>query len=264
MIIDFHVHCFPDSLASRAVAELAQCSDIKPWIDGTVEGIKESMKRAGISKSVVLSIATKPSQVEKINLWAKSILEEDIIPFGSIHPLYEDYKNELRRIKEYGLKGIKFHPDYQGFFVDDENMFPIYEAAFELGLVVVFHAGLDIGLPEPYHATPQRLSKVAEAFKGQGCKIIAAHMGGFSYWDDVERFLTGSDIYLDTSYTLGYIGNDQFLRIVKNHGAQKIIFGTDSPWGGQQEEILKLRNMGLGEEDEICILGLNGGKLLGI
>jgi len=101
-----------------------------------------------------------------------------------------------------GLKGIKFHPDYQKFFVDDKKMFPIYETAFGLGLIVVFHAGVDIGLPAPYHATPERLEKIVRTFPR--CKVVAAHMGGFSLWDDVERFLVGTTYIwiLHTVWTL--------------------------------------------------------------
>lgn len=260
MIIDFHVHCFPDELASKAVPQLAACAGIPARVDGTTRGLKDSMRRAGISRSVVLSIATKPSQTERINTWSSQIQDDDIIAFGSIHPDNEDWKSQLFRIKDLGLKGIKLHPDYQKFFVDDEKMFPVYEMAFELGLIVLFHAGLDIGLPAPYHATPDRLLNVIKAFPGG--KVVAAHMGGFSYWDDVERFLVGRDIYFDTSYSLGIISSEQARRIIKNHDYRKILFATDSPWMDQSEEILKLKGLNLDREVEAAILGLNAKALL--
>lgn len=260
MVIDFHVHCFPDELALKAVPQLAACAGIPARVDGTVDGLKDSMKRAGILKSVVLSIATKPSQTERINTWSAQIEDNDIIAFGSIHPDNNDWKSELLRIKDLGLKGIKFHPDYQKFFVDDKKMFPVYETAFGLDLIVVFHAGVDIGLPAPYHATPERLSKVIAAFPG--CKVVAAHMGSFSYWDDVERFLVGTDIYFDTSYSLGIIDDEQAKRIIANHGYKKILFGTDSPWMDHEEEISKLKGLHLGKEVEDAILGLNAKALL--
>ncbi|WP_265445295.1 amidohydrolase family protein [Acetivibrio straminisolvens] len=262
MIIDFHVHCFPDKLAPRAVSQLAATAGIPPRVDGTISGLKESMKRAGVAKSVVLSIATKATQTENINNWSAEIQDEEIIAFGSIHPEYENWKTELFRIKDMGIKGIKFHPDYQNFFVDDKKMFPIYETAFELGLIVVFHAGVDIGLPAPYHATPERLEKIVRTFPG--CKVVAAHMGGFSFWDDVERFLVGTDIYLDTSYSLDFMDGEQAKRIFKNHDVSKILFATDSPWMDQEEAILKLKNLNLDKETENAILGLNAKALLGL
>ncbi|ABN53786.1 MAG TPA: amidohydrolase [Hungateiclostridium thermocellum] len=262
MIIDFHVHCFPDKLAPRAVSQLAANAGIPPRVDGTINGLKESMKRAGISKSVVLSIATKPTQTENINNWSAEIQDEEIIAFGSIHPDYENWKAELFRIKNMGLKGIKFHPDYQKFFVDDKKMFPIYETAFGLGLIVVFHAGVDIGLPAPYHATPERLEKIVRTFPR--CKVVAAHMGGFSLWDDVERFLVGTDIYLDTSYSLDFMDGEQAKRIIRNHDVKKILFATDSPWADQKEAISKLKSLNLDKETEDAILGLNAKALLGL
>ena len=262
MVIDFHVHCFPDKLASRAVSQLAECAGIPARLNGTICGLKDSMRRAGVSKSVVLSIATKPSQTESINNWSAEIQNDEIIAFGSIHPDNENWKSELFRIKDLGLKGIKFHPDYQNFYVDDRKMFPIYEAAFGLGLIVVVHAGVDIGLPAPYHATPERFRRVIEAFP-EG-KIVAAHMGSFSYWDDVERFLVGTNIYLDTSYSLGIITDEQAKRIVANHDYRRVLFATDSPWMDQGEQIAKLKSLHFSREVEEAILGLNAKDLLSL
>ena len=189
MIIDFHAHCFPDELAYKAVPSLAKKAGIPYFLNGTIRDIKASMKEAGIDKSIVLPIATKPSQTETINTWASSIQDESIVAFGSIHPEYKYWQEELKRIKQLGLKGIKFHNDYQGIFVDEEKMFPIYEEAFKLDLIMVFHAGLDIGLSGPYHCTPDRLLKVVRAFSG--AKIVAAHMGGLVL-----------DIYVDEEGTI--------------------------------------------------------------
>ncbi|WP_010681103.1 amidohydrolase family protein, partial [Acetivibrio cellulolyticus] len=129
------------------MGQLAKRAKIEARLDGTVNNIKESMKKAGIDKSVVLSIATKPSQTEKINTWSSCIQDDSIVAFGSVHPENENWKDELLRLKEMGIKGIKLHPDYQKFFVDDKKMYPIYELAVDLGLVILFHAGMDIGLP---------------------------------------------------------------------------------------------------------------------
>lgn len=262
MVIDFHVHCFTDGLAPKAVAELSERCGIPPLTDGTIAGIKKSMHRAGVDKSVVLNIATKPSQTVKINDWAASVQDEEIVSFGSIHPDNADYREELKRIKKLGLKGIKFHPDYQHFFVDDAGMFKIYEAAFEQDLIMVFHCGVDIGLEAPYHCTPDRLLSVIKAFP-QG-KIVAAHMGSFSMWDEVEHFLVGQEVYLDTSYSLGWIPGAQAKRIIRDHGYEKILYATDSPWTDQGSEITKLKELGLGTKVEEAILGKNAENLLKI
>jgi len=262
MVIDFHVHCFPDEIAQNAVKVLSQNAGIPAMVGATIGEIKRSMMNAGIDASVVLSIATKPSQTKKINDWSRAINIDNIIAFGSVHPEYEDWKDELDRIKEFGLKGIKFHPEYQEFYVDDKKMYPIYEYAIKLGLVIVFHAGVDLGMPTPYHCNPERLMKLTEDFKGG--KIVAAHMGSFQYWDDVERYLIGKDIYFDTSFSLGIMSDEQAKRIIMNHGYEKILFATDSPWTSQEDQIEKIKRLGLGKEVEEAILGLNAKKLLGI
>ncbi|NLE25657.1 MAG: amidohydrolase family protein [Clostridiaceae bacterium] len=262
MIIDFHTHCFADELASSAIPILAQKADIPAFLGGTVSALKESMNTCGISYSVLLNIATKPSQTEKINSWAASVQKNSIISFGSIHPQYGNWENELKRIKELGLKGIKFHPEYQEFYVDDEAMYPIYEKAFELGLIIAFHAGEDLGFDPPVHCTPKRLNELIKRFKGG--TIIAAHMGGFRYWDDVEKYLVGKDIYLDTSFCLGHMDEEQKQRIIKNHGYKKILFGTDSPWKNQGDEVQKIKDLCLGKEAEEAILYKNAIELLGI
>lgn len=260
MVVDFHTHCFPDDLAGKAIPALAEEAGVPARLNGTVADLKKSMKKAGIDYSVILSIATKPAQTGKISEWSAKIQDDGIIAFGSIHPDSDDWRYELERMKELGLKGIKFHPDYQNFYVDEAGMFPKYEFALELGFIIVFHAGVDIGLPKPYHCTPDRLLKIAKAFPGG--KIIAAHMGGYLYWDEVEKHLVGEDIYFDTSYCLDWIGDERARRIIGLHGYEKILFATDSPWTDQAGEIEKIRRLGLGGREEQAILWGNAAKLM--
>lgn len=262
MIIDFHVHCFPDEIAGRAVAALSEAAGLPLKSNGTVAGIKSSMKKAGVDKSVLLSIATKPQQTRKITQWASSVQDENIIAFGSIHPDYEDWKDELSRLCEAGIKGIKFHPEYQEFYVDDPKMFPIYEKAAELGLIMIFHAGVDLGFPGPYHCPPERMRHVVKAF--QGAKIVAAHMGGYDNWDEVECCLAGEQLYLDTSFSLQKLGREQFLRIASKHGYDRLLFATDSPWGEQLEEVERLRSMTLPTDVIRAIFSGNAARLLGL
>lgn len=262
MVIDFHVHCFPDELAKRAVSSLSQCGGVKPATDGTVAGVRESMRRSGIDGSVIQSIATRPSQAGSITSWSKSIQAGDIFPFSSIHPASEKWREEITMIKEYGIKGIKFHPDYQEFFVDEPFMLPIYEHIFNCGLIVVFHAGVDIGLPPPVHCTPLMLRGVVRRFGG--ARVVAAHSGGFRCWDDVEKYLLGEDILLDTSYSIGWMDESQAIRIIKGHGHDKILFATDSPWADQGIELQKLKALKLGSEAEDAILYRNAARLLGL
>lgn len=262
MIIDFHVHCFPDALALKTIPVMAERAKIKARLDGRIKSLKESMIAAKIDYSLLLPIATKANQTKTINNWSASVVGENILSFGTIHPLYSAWEEELERINDLGLKGIKFHPDYQNFYVDDKHLFPLYEKASQLGLIIIFHAGVDIGLKPPYHCYPKQLLKVIESFPQ--AKIVAAHMGGYACWEQVEKYLLGKNVYFDTSYCLAHMPQEQFLRIINNHDNTKIFFGTDSPWEDQRVEIQRINKLNLKPKVKEAILGTNAQKFLNL
>jgi len=260
MIIDIHVHCFPDVLAPKAIATLAEKGEIEPYTDGTVTALESSMDRARIHISVLQPIATKPQQTFGINRWTASVQNEKILTFGTIHPEYPRWEEEIKWLKEQGIKGVKFHPDYQHFYVDDKKVYPLYEKLFSEGMILLFHAGLDIGFPPPYHCTPERLARLLDTFPGG--VMIAAHMGGYQYTEDVKRHLVGRDIYLDTSFSFRAMGTAQMSELIKQHGVEKILFGSDSPWGEQIYEISCIRSLNLDDKEVEAILGNNAARLL--
>jgi len=260
MVVDFHVHCFPDGLAARAIAALSESSGIPPSSDGTISGLKQSMERAGIARSVIQPIATKPAQTASANNWAAGVQDSRILSFGTLHPKLESWEEEAERITSLGLRGVKFHPDYQEFFVDAEAMMPIYERLAELDLIILFHAGIDIGLPPPCHCPPARLAKVVKRL--EGARLVAAHMGGFRYWDEVEEHLVGLSLFFDTSYGLGHLEPEQFLRILQGHGVERCLFGSDSPWADQAVEVAKIEQLKLTPEDRQAVLEGNARRLL--
>lgn len=262
MIIDIHTHCFDDAIAKKAIAVLTKKGGIPAYTDGTVSDLIRSMDESHTDISIIQPIATKPKQTEVINRWAVSIQDKRIIPFGTIHPEYPDWKKEIRYLASCGIKGIKFHPDYQEFFVDDPKLFPIYEEVFSNNMIALFHAGIDIGLPEPCHCTPKGLRNVLRTFKG--ASIIAAHMGGYNLWNEVEKYLVGEDIYFDTSYTSHVLDSVFMINMINNHGTDKILFGTDSPWGNQRREVEFIKSLPLRDEEKDRILGKNAIKALGL
>lgn len=244
MIIDFHTHAFPDELAEKAINGLARKSRQEPSFDGSVPGLLKSMDAAGIEKSVVLNIATNPAQAENILRWCLEVRSERIIPFPSIHPENKDFSALIKRIKSEGLKGIKLHPMYQDFYADDERMFPVYEKILEENLILIFHSGFDIALPEDGRADIKRILKVNEKFPE--LKIIASHTGGWRMWNNVLDEMAGHDIYIETSMTFKYIKDmDIFYRIVKKHPEDKILFGTDAPWGNQEEDVKAVKELNI-------------------
>lgn len=264
MIVDIHTHAFPDELAERAVAVLENNCKQATIIKGTLAALQDSTITAGIDLSVVAPIATKPSQVPGINSWAEMINKEydNLISFGTLHPRQNDWDDTIRGLVDNGIKGIKLHPDYQEFFVDEPDLIPMYRAISDAGLVLLFHAGVDIGLPPPIHCTPDRLARVLDAVPD--LKVIAAHMGGYKCWDDVRKYLVGRDLYFDTSYSIADLGKEEMLDIVKTHGVERILFGTDSPWTDQSKEVAAIRSLPLSDEEINEILGGNAVRLLNL
>lgn len=263
MIIDFHSHIFPEKIVDKALSALSHCTgDLEPVIRATAASMLEYMDKSGVEKSVILNIATNERQQQAVNDFALSINSEKLISFGSVYPLAQSAQYELERIAALGLKGIKLHPDYQGFFVDDERALKIYEKAAKLGLITVFHAGMDTGLFEPVHCPPQRLKAALPAFGGGA--VVAAHFGGYGQWYEVEEHLVGTNIYFDTSYAYGRMPKGQAERIIISHGAEKILFGSDMPWSGQIQELKFLRSLDIPEESKQSIECKNAERLLGL
>ena len=264
MIIDFHVHAFPDALAAKALPLLSKCSGgVKPNYDATISGLESYLAKNNVDYAVVLNIATNPHQEKKVNDFAISLLEKkNIIPFGSVHPDSPNALSELERLAKAGIRGIKLHPDYQHFFVDDEKMFPIYKKIAELGFITVFHAGVDIGYPKPVHCTPERLLRVLDLF--DDAPVVAAHFGGWLLWDSVLEDICGTKVYLDTAFSSGKMPPDYAKELIKAHGADKVLLGSDMPWSDTLDEVRFVQSLDLSAEDEEKILSNNAKRLLNI
>lgn len=263
MLIDFHTHCFPDTLAEKAVGKLSFVSGgLKNHTDGTVKGLKSRMERDGVAASVVLNIATNAHQQKSVNDFAASINnEKDIFSFGSVFPDSPDALYELERIKALGLRGVKLHPDYQGFSVDDDKMIPIYKKISSLGLITVFHAGWDYGFAPPYGAIPEKLIKALKHFSSP---VIAAHFGGVNCCEGVLKYLCGTDLYFDTSFGYSMLPKYYAEKIIEKHTPDKILFGTDTPWHTAEMEMRLINSLLLNDTDKAKITHQNAQKLLGI
>jgi len=259
-IIDFHTHAFPDALAARAMKELEDGGGIKAYLDGRISSLLKSMDVYGIERSVVCSIATKPSQFASIISWSKKIRSERIVPFPSLHPTDRDFLDRISGIKDEGFKGIKFHPYYQDFNIDDESLFPIYEKIARENLMMLMHTGFDFAFQKTRKADPVKILKIIENFPD--IKIVTSHLGAWDDWDEVERHLAGRNIYMDISFSLEYLGKETARKIIMRHPKEYIFFGTDSPWTDQGKTLELFRGLALGAEREDLILRKNALNLL--
>ena len=208
----------------------------------------------------------------------EALFHQGIISFGGMHPDYTNYKKELLRLKEHQVPGIKLHPAYQNIDLDDIRMLRIIEAAFELGLIVLVHAGIDIGIPDHNYSSVSHILKVLHQVQPE--KLVLAHMGNWSCWDEVESDLAGAPVWFDTAFSLGPVvpnpedslmpirshnlSDEAFVRLCKKHGTERILFGTDSPWQEQSDIVERLRALPFSEEEREGILGKNAASLLGL
>ena len=282
LIIDFHTHTFPDKISEGVLAKLSKLSHTQYFTNGSVSGLLASMEEACVSYSVNLPVMTDAKQVEKVN--GALIAEKDmlfskgIITFGGMHPDYVAYKKELLRLKEHGILGIKVHPAYQNTDIDDIRMLRIIDAASELGLIVLTHAGIDIGIYDRNYTSVRQILNVINQVHPP--KLVLAHMGNWACWDDVEQYLCGAPVWFDTAFAIGPITQDQaksgtpylqsnlsaeaFVRIVRKHGADKILFATDSPWESQKDYVGRVEAMPLDKTEKDLIFSGNAVKLLGL
>lgn len=263
MIIDFHTHVFPDDMAQSLIPKISRRAKIPCHSDGSINGLLCSMSRAGVDISIISRVATKSHQVETLNIWLESTKIKNLIPMAAWHPDLTADPSSIDELKESGFRGIKLHPDYQGFYVDEKRMFPFYEAAQSAAMPVLFHAGIDRGLPSEIHAPPERIRNVHVRFPK--LKIIAAHMGGEGNYEETEEFLLGKDIYFDTSFVLRKMPLNILERFIKRHPVEQILFGSDSPWSDQTRELNYLQELKfLSADAKEKILGKNASELLGL
>ena len=262
-IIDAHAHIYPEKIAEKASQAVGDFYGIPMGYVGTSEGLLEEGKRAGVSRFLVHSVATTPHQVHSIN---KFILEEktkhsEFIGFITLHPDMEEdeIKEEIKFALDNDFKGIKLHPDFQKFYIDEERAIKIYKLA-KGKLPILFHMG-----DKRYdYSSQERLVKVANMFKDLTC--IAAHFGGYSTWGNNSQYenLKYGNVYFDTSSSLYFLEPYKVMQFINTFGVDKFFFGTDYPMWDAKEELERFNSLDLSDSDKEKILGLNIKKLLNL
>ena len=256
-IIDFHSHAFPDAVAKKARDFLEEYYALPMFGDGTLAQLKTESHKANVTRLVVCSTATTPHQTQSINNWLSTCQKEDdfLICLGTLHPDYPDIQEEVERIIQLGLHGVKLHPDFQHTAIEDERMQRIYEAC-QGRLPILIH----VGDPKTQYSNPRALAAMIEKFPEQ-C-FIAAHMGGYSQWDEAMEYLIGNNVYIDTSSSFCGLTNKQMEEIIHAHDIDKVLFGTDYPLTCASEELQRFMTLDLTKAERQAILYDNAAKLL--
>ena len=258
-IVDAHCHIYPLKIAEKASRSIADFYALDATSQGgSSEELLKTGKKAGVDSFVVCSVATRASQVKSINefLYRESLLHPEFRPLMALHPDMSETEigSEIELNLSRGFHGIKLHPDFQHFYLDDEKAFPIYEAAAGK-TPILFHTG-----DKRYEfSAPVRMARVAERFKNLIC--VAAHFGGWSRWEEIACYKGHSNVYVDTSSTLEYIGADEAERFINFFGAEWFLYGTDYPMWNEEEELKRFLSLKLTSDQFEMILGANAERV---
>ncbi|BCI59413.1 amidohydrolase family protein [Solibaculum mannosilyticum] len=258
-IIDFHAHIFPEKIADKATTNIGAFYDIPMHVNGRVTALLEEGEKAGIHRFVVQSVATKPDQVHSINCFIAQQCEQhpELIGLGTLHPLMEDWEEEIKHIQELGLRGVKLHPDFQRFQLDDPMVFPIY-AKLEGKLPLLVHTGD----PRYDFSHPRRMARVLDKFPA--LDVVAAHLGGWMQWKESEQWLLPRRVWVDTSSSYAFMEPEEYRRLIRAFGPDRCLFGTDFPMWQHEPSLRHLRGVGLEEEELGKVLSGNAKKVLGL
>lgn len=259
-ICDAHTHIFPGKVAVKATDTIGKFYDMKMSHPGDTEHLLESGKKINVSKYLVCSTATVPAQVSKINQFIIGECQKhhEFVGFGTLHPDAPMMDEEIEIVMKAGLKGIKLHPDFQHFAIDDQRVLPIYEK-LEGKLPVLIHMG-DNRYDE---SRPHRLVNVMKMFPK--LTVFAAHFGGYRCWDESIKMLMDIDnIYFDTSSTLGCMDVSRAKEIASHFDKDKLMFGTDFPMWDHEEELERFFALGFTHEENEKILSRNFHRILGV
>lgn len=261
-VFDSHVHVFPDAIAARVVAELGAKAGITAPGDGTRAGLLEQLRQAGIDGALNCPVATRPEQVAGINAKAIEGNRWPLLSLGTVHPDTPDPERVLEKLRAGGVAGIKLHPEYQAFDLDEPRLAAVWRACERLGLIVVMHAGEDIGFAPPCHASPAAIRALLSAYPR--LTLVAAHFGGWRQWDEVRRHLLGAPVWFDLAFTFGYLPDAEVVAMIRRHGVERVLFGSDAPWGDPGLGLAALRRLPFTPAERDAILWDNAATLFGL
>jgi uncharacterized protein len=275
MLIDCHAHAFADKIAEKAVCQLVDYYSLPTTFGGRLEDLLAVASGAGLDAVVLLIAATRGEQVGPANDWIIELAQDrpgssdkspmrrtpKIIPFGAYHPDCPNWLEEIQRLRNAGIKGIKLHPEFQGIDLADPRLRDLF-AEVQRDFTLMVHVG-DRETCHTNLSTPHKLAAILNDFPG--LKVIAAHMGGYLFWEEVLHSLAGRDVYLDTSSTFPFIDPELLRRIISKHGTDRILFGSDYPLRSPQQDLPLLDAISwMSDDAKESIKGKNCAHLLGI
>lgn len=261
-VTDAHCHIYPEKIAARAIAGTDGFYHEHSVCAGTADGLLKAENSEGVDRFIVQSVATTPHQVKSINEFIAGEVEkrpDKLVGLGTLHPNSTDIKGDIKHLLDLGLKGVKLHPDIQGFKIDDYRCLKIYELCEENRLPILMHTG-----DSRYDfSNPNRLLPVLKIYTD--LTVIGAHFGGWSIWEEASRKLCGTpNLYVDCSSSLPYIKRETAKEIIRRYGADRVLFGSDYPMRSPKSELDAFLSLELTEDENQKILNKNACEIFNL
>lgn len=261
MIIDAHTHVWPDKIAGIALTS-NPVPGLVPQGDGTVSGLTSAMDEHGIDLSCCLGIANEARHVDSVNRFVAGLANSRRHPVGTVHVGLSVEEN-LASLRRHHLTTVKLHPLFQNFALNDPRLWAILEA-FGSDIAVITHVGAGGDARTNALSSPKMVADIARQFPD--LTLMACHFGGYKILDDAEEMLSGADVILETSWppTLAALAPERVKRLIHNHGAERVVFGSDWPMTNPAAEISAIQRLGLTDAETEAVLGGNLARLLNL
>jgi uncharacterized protein len=261
VIIDAHCHVWPDQIAAKVLA--ARPASLDPVHDGTLDGLRATMAAAGMGHAMVLGVANVARTVQRTNEWIGAVDRSMFTPFGTVHPDLPPDVN-VRSLLDNGIRGVKLHPLFQDLSLDEPRVIELLHALAGAGVVVITHAGAGGSDEANDRGSPAALRAALDAVPA--LRLIACHFGGYHRLSEAEQLVVGSRAFLETSWPprLADLDRERVRSLIRRHGADRVIFGSDWPMADPAAEIAAVRDLGLDPAETEAILGGTLSGILGL
>lgn len=253
-ITDAHAHVFPDKIAEKATEGISHFYDLPMEYHGRVAEMLENGMAAGVDNFLICSPATTVTQVHSINSFLASCAAAYPMctAFGTLHPYADHVAEDFEQLQQLHLCGVKLHPDFQNFPIDDPRAYPMYDMIQSSGLPILMH----MGDARSDFSHPYRLAMVLRQFPK--LRLIAAHFGGWRQWKEANAILQPDErLRFDTSSSLPFLPPEEIRKLISHFGAENCFFGVDYPMWDYDAELERFFALGLTDGENRAILSEN-------
>ena len=279
LIIDCHTHAYGRADREALEGKLGLLDGPIPETSphrwrlvngGGLTALAEAEREAGVDRFVLLPVATRTDRVGELNRWAAQAAREHpgLIPFATLHPLAQDPESDLEEALDLGLKGVKLHSLLQRFDLLGRESLDLLEKVHRAGLPLLLDTLYGPGLIRikphlqafeqevgPFATSPPQVAELAGIFPD--LTIIAAHMGCLYGWEEIEPLYGLDNVFFDLAYVDRLLEPGQALVMIRRKGADRVLWGTDTPWREVAPALAWFRGLGLDRDEEEAILGRN-------